>query len=53
MPVTGIGPVKTAVLALDAGKLKKRLEPLITLQSRLATVRDEVRAFCLEEGIPI
>jgi phosphotransferase system enzyme I (PtsP) len=53
MPVTGIGPVKTAVLALDAGKLKKRLAPLITLQSRLASVRDEVRAFCLEEGIPI
>ena len=53
MPVTGIGPVKTAVLALDAKKLRKRLEPLITLQSRLSTVRDEVKAFCLEEGVPI
>jgi len=38
MPVTGIGPVKSAVLALDAGKLKARLDPLITLQSRLSTV---------------
>ncbi len=53
MPVTGIGPVKSAVLALDAGKLRARLEPLITLKSRLSTVRDEVRAFCLEEGVPI
>ena len=53
MPVTGIGPVKSAVLALDAGKLRARLEPLITLKSRLLTVRDEVRAFCLEEGVPI
>ena len=53
MPVTGIGPVKSAVLALDAGKLKARLEPLITLQSRLSTVRNEVRKFCLEEGVPI
>ena len=53
MPVTGIGPVKSAILALDAAKLKARIEPLITLKSRLSTVRDEVRAFCLEEGIPI
>lgn len=53
MPVTGIGPVKSAVLALDAGKLRARLEPLITLKSRLSTVRGEVRKFCLEEGVPI
>ena len=53
MPVTGVGPVKSAVLALDAGKLRARLDPLITLQSRLSTVRDEVRKFCLEEGVPI
>ena len=53
MPVTGIGPVKSAVLALDAAKLKARLDPLINLNSRLSTVRGEVTAFCLEEGIPI
>ncbi len=53
MPVTGIGPVKSAVLALDAGKLRARLLPLITLNSRLSTVREEVRMFCLEEGVPI
>ena len=53
MPVTGIGPVKSAVLALDAEKLRARIAPLITLQSRLSTVRDEVKAFCMEEGVPV
>ena len=53
MPVTGIGPVKSAVLALDAEKLRARIAPLITLESRLSTVRDVVRDFCTEEGVPI
>lgn len=53
MPVTGIGPVKSAILKLDAEKLRKRLEPHITINSRLSTLRDIVREFCLEEGIPI
>lgn len=53
MPVTGIGPVKSAILALDAEKLRKRIDPLINLQSRLSTIRDEVKLFCLEEGIPV
>ena len=53
MPVTGIGPVKAAILKLDADKLRKKLEPHITIDSRLSTLRDIVREFCLEEGIPI
>ena len=53
MPVTGIGPVKAALLKLDAKKLRKKLEPHITIDSRLSTLRDIVREFCLEEGIPI
>ena len=53
MPVTGIGPVKAAILKLDAGKLRKKLEPHINIDSRLSTLRDIVREFCLEEGIPI
>jgi len=53
MPVTGIGPVKSAILKLDAEKLRKKLEPHITINSRLSTLRDIVREFCLEEGIPI
>jgi len=53
MPVTGIGPVKSALLALDAGKLKAMLEPLVHISSRESSVRDYVRLFCMEEGIPI
>ena len=53
MPVTGIGPVKSAILKLDAEKLRKKLEPHISINSRLSTLRDIVREFCLEEGIPI
>ena len=53
MPVTGIGPVKAAILKLNAKKLRKKLEPHINIDSRLSTLRDIVREFCLEEGIPI
>jgi len=53
MPVTGIGPVKAAILKLDAEKLREKLEPHVKINSRLSTLRDIVREFCLEEGIPI
>jgi len=53
MPVTGIGPVKAALLALDAQKLNSLLTPLITVDSRLPSVRDHVLEFCKEEGIPV
>ncbi len=53
MPVTGIGPVKAALLALDVGKLKALITPLINVDSRLSTIRDHVREFCMEEGIPV
>ena len=53
MPVTGIGPVKSAILKLDAAKLRTKLEPHIRIDSRSSTLRDIVREFCMEEGIPI
>ena len=53
MPVTGIGPVKSALLKLDAEKLRKVIEPHISVTTRLSTLREVVREFCLEEGIPI
>ena len=52
MPGTGIGPVKSAILALDAGKLNKLLVPLLSQSSDQSSVRDEVAAFCLKNGIP-
>lgn len=53
MPVTGIGPVKSALLALDAAKLRAELAEHITINSRLSSLRDIVREFCLREGIPV
>ena len=53
MPVTGIGPVKSALLKLDAAKLRAKLVPLITVESRLSSLRDVVSEFCMEEGIPV
>ncbi len=53
MPVTGIGPVKSALLALDSAKLKDVITPLITIDSRVESVREHVRQFCMQEGIPI
>lgn len=53
MPVTGIGPVKAAILALDAKKLRAMIDPLIHVDSRLATIRSQVREFCMAEGIPV
>lgn len=53
MPVTGIGPVKSAVLALNAEKLRQRILPLTDIDSRHSSLRDIVREFCMEEGIPV
>jgi len=53
MPVTGIGPVKAALLHLDAEKLRSRLEENISIHSRLSSVRGILREFCLSEGIPV
>ena len=53
MPLTGIGPVKSALLKLDAAKLREKLAPLITVESRLSSLRDVVSEFCMEEGIPV
>jgi len=53
MPVTGIGPVKSAILKLDAEKLRNVIEPHISIKTRLSSLREIVREFCLDEGIPI
>lgn len=53
MPVTGIGPVKSAVLALNRYKLADFILPKITVDARSSSLRDEIKHFCLEEGIPI
>lgn len=53
MPVTGIGPVKSAVLALDAAKLARKLKPALSSKSDASSVREMVVKFCEDEGIPV
>lgn len=53
MPVTGIGPVKSAILALNASKLAKLLKPKITAASDADSLREAVREFCEKEGVPV
>lgn len=53
MPVTGIGPVKSALMALDVAKLRALIEPHININTRLSSLREQVKKFCLDEGIPI
>ena len=53
MPVTGIGPVKSAILATNALKLRDVILPHIDINSRLMSLRPIIRQFCMEEGIPV
>lgn len=53
MPVTGIGPVKSALMALDAGALEEIIRPNIKVTTRLRSLRETVRDFCLDTGVPI
>ncbi len=53
MPVTGIGPVKHMLLALDAAKLTELIIPNISIETRLSTLRDKVNQFCFDTGVPI
>ncbi len=53
MPVTGIGPVKAALLKLDADDLAKTLRPHLSFESRLSSLRSIVKDYCVENAIPI
>ena len=53
MPVTGIGPVKAALLRLDTQDLAKVIAPHISVESRLSTLRDIVQDYCTKNAIPI
>jgi len=53
MPVTGIGPVKSAILALDAGKLAALIKPKIISGIAEDSLRADVLDFCEQERIPV
>lgn len=53
MPVTGIGPVKSAILNLNCAELAKTLKPLLVSSTDRASLRANVVEFCLQNGIPV
>lgn len=53
MPVTGIGPVKAALLKLDAEDLAATIAPHMTIESRLSSLREIVQDYCIENAIPV
>jgi len=53
MPVTGIGPVKSALLKTDVSELRDILLPHLNAHSCAVTLRDIVQEFCKDNGIPV
>lgn len=53
MSVTGIGPVKSALLTLKAKELREFILPLITSASDESSIREHLRLFCMDKGIAI
>ncbi len=52
MPVTGIGPVKAALLKTDIAKLHDILLAHLTPHSTRISLRDIVQEYCQDHGIP-
>ena len=53
MPVTGIGPVKAALLKLDAQDLAEMIMPHINVESRLSSLREIVTDYATRHAIPV
>jgi len=53
MPVTGIGPVKAALLKLDAQDLASKINPHITVESRMSSLREIVQDYATRNAIPV
>jgi phosphotransferase system, enzyme I, PtsP len=53
MSPASIGPVKAMTLALDAGKIGRRLDALLADETGNDAIRDDLVAFAEAEGIPL
>ncbi len=53
MPVTGIGPVKAALLKLNAQDLANTIKPHIGVESRLSSLREIVQDYATRNAIPV
>jgi len=53
MPVTGIGPVKAALLKLDAQDLADMIAPHMNVESRLSSLREIIQDYAVRNAIPV
>ena len=53
MPVSGIGPVKSALLSLSVVQLAKELKTVMDGRSDAESLRPMVEAFCEREGVAV
>jgi phosphotransferase system enzyme I (PtsP) len=53
MSPSAIGPIKAMILALDLGAAKRRLDELLAVDDGLRSLREELRHFALEHGVPL
>ena len=53
MPVTGIGPVKAALLKLDTQDFARVIAPHISVESRLSSLREIAQDYCMKNAIPV
>jgi len=53
MPVTGIGPVKAALLKLDTQEIAREIAPHMSVESRLSSLREIVQDYCTRNAIPV
>jgi phosphotransferase system enzyme I (PtsP) len=53
MPVTGIGPVKAALLKLDTEDLANIIAPHMSVESRVSSLRDIIQDYATRHAIPV
>lgn len=53
MPVTGIGPVKAALLQLNADDLAGVIVPRIGVESRVSSLREIIKDYAARNAIPV
>jgi phosphotransferase system enzyme I (PtsP) len=53
MSPASIGPVKAAILAMDAGEIREIVEGLIARQDGAPSLRDHLRAYAEAKGVPL
>jgi phosphotransferase system enzyme I (PtsP) len=53
MSPSSIGPVKAAIMAMDAGELRALMSDLLARKDGAASLREELRAYADAKGVPL